>query len=51
MLITFYDFNLFSAPVRLPSYLLEYESTQGPSDDGHLIFLVKNICKRFPVTH
>ena len=47
--IMFYDFNSFPAPVKLPSYLLEYESIQETSRDEVINVFGKSF-QSFPVT-
>lgn len=49
MFIMFYDFNSFPAPVKLPSYLLEYESVQETSSDEVINVFGKSF-QSFPVT-
>ena len=49
MFIMFYDFNSFPAPVKLPSYLLEYESIQETSSDEVINIFGKSF-QSFPVT-
>ena len=45
MFIMFYDFNSFPAPVKLPSYLLEYESIQESSSDEVINIFGKKFSK------
>lgn len=47
MFIMFYDFNSFPAPVKLPSYLLEYGSIQESSSDEVINISSKKILKVF----
>lgn len=49
MFIMFYDFNSFPAPVKLPSYLLEYERIQENFSDEVINVFGKSF-QSFPVT-